>query len=57
MNSFVEWLNKVNRKVIALTGITIHDLSDQPFREWFDEGMDADEAAELTLEDNGFYNH
>jgi hypothetical protein len=57
MNSFVEWLNKVNRKVIALTGITIHDLSDQPFREWFDEGMSPEEAVLHTLEDNGFYNY
>ncbi len=30
------------------------DLSDQPFRDWFDSGIDAEEAAEMALEDNGF---
>jgi hypothetical protein len=56
MNSFAEWMKKVNRIVIAVAGVTVHDLVDQPFREWFDEGMDAEEAAELTLEGNDFYN-
>jgi hypothetical protein len=55
MDSFVEWMKKVNRVVVSVAGLSVRDLPDQPFREWFDEGMDAHEAAELTLEDSGYY--
>jgi hypothetical protein len=52
--SFNTWMSKVDRKVSATAGLSVHDLSDQPFYEWWEEGMTPSEAASITLEDNGF---
>jgi hypothetical protein len=53
--SFTQWMSQVDRKVMGVAGLSVHDLTDQPFREWWEEGMSPKEAAELTLEDNDFY--
>lgn len=45
---------QVNREVSRIAGLSVYDLADQPFREWYDDGIDPDEAAEMTLEDEGF---
>lgn len=56
MLSFKEWMREVNRhinKTVGL-GLGVSDLSDQPFYEWWEDGVEPREAAEITLEDNGW---
>jgi hypothetical protein len=54
--SFKDWMKEVNKKVSSKAGLGVSDLADQPFYEWWEERISPDEAAEITLEDNGFYN-
>ncbi len=51
---FQQWMEAIDQAVLGAAFCSIHDLSDQPFRDWFDGGIDAEEAAEMALEDNGF---
>lgn len=51
---FEWWMREVDSHVQKLSGVSVHDLADQPFRDWFDDEMPAREAAELALEDEGF---
>lgn len=53
--SFNQWMSKVNRHVTNTAGLGVADLSDQPFYDWWEEGVTPSEAAEMTLEDNDFY--
>lgn len=52
--TFEQWMQKVDSKVGAMTGLSVHDLADQPFRDWFDDGMSPREAALETLENDGY---
>lgn len=49
-HQFDFWLSDVRRYVINKTGIDIDDLPDQPYRDWFDEGLEFDMAGELVIE-------
>lgn len=54
--TFKEWMEEVDRAIArTVLGVTSLDLADQPFRDWFDDGMSAAEAATLTLQDEGWY--
>lgn len=44
------WMREVDREVIARTGLSIHDLEDQPFRDWYRDEMSPREAAETAIE-------
>ena len=52
--TFPQWMQKVDAEIEKICGLSSMDLADQPFHDWFDDGMDPAEAAELTLEDEGF---
>jgi hypothetical protein len=52
--TFESWMSKVDGKLLATSGLTHHDLADQTWRDWFNDGMPAAEAAELCLKDEGF---
>lgn len=52
--SFKEWLSAVDRSLLATCGLTHMDLADQTWRDWYDDGVRPDEAAEMCLEDEGF---
>ena len=43
--SFDEWFKEVDRKVRVLFGISVRDLPDCPFRDWYDDGVSASSAA------------
>jgi hypothetical protein len=49
--AFKKWMNDVDAAVGATAFVSVYDLPDQPFRDWFDSGMSAEEAARTTLED------
>jgi hypothetical protein len=52
--SFEAWMSKVDGKLLAMSGLTHHDLADQTWRDWYDDEMPPREAAELCLEDEGY---
>ena len=53
--AFDSWMNTVDREIQNRAGLSVHDLADQPFRDWYDDGMWPEDAAEETLEAEGFY--
>ncbi len=54
MTIFEQWMKAVDQAVIETALCSVHDLSDQPFMDWFTSGITAEEAAKMALEDNGF---
>ena len=52
--TFEEWMQKVNRIIEGLVGISADDLADQNYRDMFDMGDTPGEAARTVLENEGF---
>ena len=52
--TFAQWMRAVDEAVQATAGLSVHDLADQPFRDWYEDGLTPQEAAEETLIDEGF---
>lgn len=48
---FEAWMRDVDEYVQALIGLSVYDLPDQPYRDWFEDEMDEKEAAELAIEE------
>lgn len=44
------WSKQVDVAVIHRLGVSVHDLPDIPFRDWFDEGFTPAEVAEMVGE-------
>jgi hypothetical protein len=42
---FDTWMKQVDRAVSAKTGVSVHDLPDCSFRDWYDQGVSASSAA------------
>ena len=55
MSEFEIWMGQIDRMVNATAMVSVHDLPDSPFRDWFDSGMAAADAAEQALRDAGWY--
>lgn len=51
---FKEWLEEVDERLIAKTGVTHDDLSDQPWSDWAEDGMKPDEAVKIALQYEGW---
>lgn len=51
---FNKWMAEANGHVLRLTGVSIYELPDCTFRDWFDDGVSPKEAAEYALEEAGF---
>lgn len=47
--AFDSWLGAVDRIVNERTGVSVHDLPDMPFRDWFDDGVSAKQAAARAI--------
>jgi len=48
--SYDEWMKAVDREVLAVTGLSVHDLEDQPFADWYHDEISAEEAAHMAIE-------
>lgn len=46
---FDRWFAEVDRKVRGLCGLSVHDLADMPFYDWFEDGVSALSAAKRTI--------
>ena len=51
--TFTAWMAKVDAEVSRQIGLSVHDLPDQPFRDWFDCEMTPAEAAGEVLAELG----
>jgi hypothetical protein len=54
MTNFDSWMAAVDRAVQARGGLSVHDLADQPFADWYEDGITPKQAATLTLQEEGF---
>ncbi|RMD98394.1 MAG: hypothetical protein D6816_16270 [Bacteroidetes bacterium] len=52
--TFKEWMRQVDRELIRKSGLSSRDLADQTYWDWFFDGISPEEAAEETLENEGF---
>jgi hypothetical protein len=52
--SFESWMEHVDTAVQALAYVSVHDLEDQPFRDWWRSGWTPQEAALEALEYAGY---
>lgn len=50
-DTFENWMRRVDAVVTARAGVSVHDLPDMSFRDWYDEGITPGQAARLVLED------
>jgi hypothetical protein len=52
---FERWMTAVDNVIaVKLYGLSSSDLPDQTWRDWFDEGLTAAEAAQECLENEGY---
>ena len=49
--TFEQWMKKVDRIIGERVGLSYLDLADQPYRDWYDDGMTPSEAASAAIED------
>ena len=51
---FDAWMQDVDDCVKEQSGLDIRDLPDCLYQDWFDEGVEPEDAARKALEENGF---
>ena len=49
------WMERVDKAVRREAGLSVYDLPDLPFRDWFDDEVTAAEAARMALAESGYY--
>jgi hypothetical protein len=47
--TFDQWMDKVDRLVTAALGLSVHDLPDCCYRDWYDEGLTPRQAARRAI--------
>lgn len=48
--SFSGWTQRLNQRCETQLGLSLGDLEDLPFRDWYDEGLTVEEAWEGVVE-------
>lgn len=51
-NDFDVWMAKVDASVENIIGLSTSDLSDQPYYDWFADGIAPGRAARMALREN-----
>ena len=51
---FDKWMKSVDRAVETIAGLSVHDLADCCFRDWFEGGYTPGQAAREALANEGF---
>lgn len=49
LKSFEKWFGEVDVAVNALVGVSVHDLPDAPFVEWWEDGRSPKSAAKAAV--------
>jgi hypothetical protein len=47
--TFEEWMRAVDQAVQMKVGLSVHDLADAPFRDWYDDGVSTTTAARRAI--------
>lgn len=47
--TFQGWMHRIDRLITAWAGLSVHDLPDCPFREWYEDRLRPIRAANLAL--------
>lgn len=47
--TFEQWMSEVDQAVISKTGLSVHDLADCPFMDWWEDGKTAKGAASRAI--------
>jgi len=55
MTTFRGWIHAVDTAVQETAGCSVHDLPDCTFYDWYEDGMPPSEAAQLALEEAGYF--
>lgn len=50
---FEFWMKELDRHFIGTFSLSIHDVEDQPFRDYFEDGLSTQEAIEIIAEEIG----
>ena len=50
-NDFQVWYNLVNKACQREFGVYLEDMPDQPYQEWFEDGLDVRDAIEELVEE------
>lgn len=53
-NTFETWMRAVDNHVSTIAGVSVHDLPDCMFRDWYDDGCSPQDAAFDALEYAGW---
>lgn len=53
IKGFDEWMYAVDRFCEHIAGLSVYDLSDQCYRDWYDRGMKAATAARQAIRADG----
>ena len=52
--TFDEWMRQVDQEIQRTVGVSSLDLTDQPYMDWYMDGVKSGRAAARALADNGF---
>ncbi len=52
--TFTEWMAELDLRCGRKVGLSIRDLADQPFSDWYEDGITPAQALRLTLAEEGF---
>ncbi len=47
--AFESWMKNVDAAVLSRYGVSVYDLPDCPFRDWYDDGETPEEASVLAV--------
>ena len=48
--TFEQWMTKVDKIIGLMTGLSVYDLPDCPFRDWYDDEFSPAQAARKALQ-------
>jgi hypothetical protein len=54
---FEQWMMAVDAAISSRTFLSSNDLADQPYRDWFDDGISPEDAAYETLSNEGWFDN
>lgn len=52
--TFEEWKKRADDAAVRRAGISLDDLADQPYYDWYEDGMSPEKAAKRALAAEGF---
>ena len=50
VETFEAWMRRVDQLVVSKVGVSVHDLADAPWRDYYTDGMTPSEALETSAE-------